>query len=524
MKRNRRIPVSLLSWMAAALLLTGRAAAASPGAAVPETESIAEAEQTAQTAPADTPESVGSSLPESGDTGEENPDEEEAELQGLFGWKSRPRLTVSLDGWRVGQAPNLPAVTGNAEDAPVLFVYRDAEGTIVPDIASAPAGEYTVTAFLEESEDYTAASARADFSITPAYMVTWRNADGTVLEIDKNVEPGALPHYDGPAPEKAGTAAYTYTFQGWDPAVTESGTVTGDTVFTAVFSSSLNRYPVDFLDDDGTVLRHAVYDYGTRAEDIVRPSAPVKGLTGEYAYTFQNWTPEIADVTGSAAYTAVYRRTPVQIYHPAESTRSYYSTLVEPCEGGTVQALPSESRPGTPVLLSVSPEDGYALDVLIVRGLGRVETLGLTAAGENRTFVMPAFDVSVTASFRKLDTADTGRLDTDTGETEETRTAGAETAAAQLARENGTESAVQEPAEAAAVETMQNTAQSAGNSAEKQEAPVVEQYALVRTGFSDVSGGAYYARAVKWAEETGVLPGVSETAFAPDRPCTRAQM
>ena len=42
--------------------------------------------------------------------------------------------------------------------------------------------------------------------------------------------------------------------------------------------------------------------------------------------------------------------------------------------------------------------------------------------------------------------------------------------------------------------------------------------------FTDVPADAYYAKAVAWAVENGVAKGVSETAFAPDAACTRAQI
>ena len=42
--------------------------------------------------------------------------------------------------------------------------------------------------------------------------------------------------------------------------------------------------------------------------------------------------------------------------------------------------------------------------------------------------------------------------------------------------------------------------------------------------FSDVSAGAYYYDAVKWAVENGVTEGTSATTFSPNASCTRAQM
>ena len=42
--------------------------------------------------------------------------------------------------------------------------------------------------------------------------------------------------------------------------------------------------------------------------------------------------------------------------------------------------------------------------------------------------------------------------------------------------------------------------------------------------FADISADAYYADAVLWAVENGVAKGMSSTAFAPDANCTRAQI
>ena len=44
------------------------------------------------------------------------------------------------------------------------------------------------------------------------------------------------------------------------------------------------------------------------------------------------------------------------------------------------------------------------------------------------------------------------------------------------------------------------------------------------SSFVDVSADAYYAKAVAWAVETGIVAGTSETTFGPDDPCTRAQI
>ena len=72
------------------------------------------------------------------------------------------------------------------------------------------------------------------------FTVTWRNYDGTVLEVDAKVPCGAIPSYDGAAPKRPSTSVYTYTFSGWKPALAP---VTEDVTYTASFSAGPNFGP-----------------------------------------------------------------------------------------------------------------------------------------------------------------------------------------------------------------------------------------------------------------------------------------
>lgn len=66
------------------------------------------------------------------------------------------------------------------------------------------------------------------------HTIVWKN-DNTVLETDENIEYGATPVYNGATPTKAEDDDNTYSFSGWEPAVT---TVKGDTTYTASFASA----------------------------------------------------------------------------------------------------------------------------------------------------------------------------------------------------------------------------------------------------------------------------------------------
>ena len=70
------------------------------------------------------------------------------------------------------------------------------------------------------------------------YTVTWKNADGTVLETDKLVKKGTMPSFDGGLPLMMSGGQLDYTFSGWTPAVEA---VSGSVVYTAVYSISSDK-------------------------------------------------------------------------------------------------------------------------------------------------------------------------------------------------------------------------------------------------------------------------------------------
>ena len=67
------------------------------------------------------------------------------------------------------------------------------------------------------------------------FTVTWKNYDGTVLEVDNIVKEGTLPTYDGTTPIKAEDEYCTYTWSGWNP---EVYAVNKDETYTATFTAN----------------------------------------------------------------------------------------------------------------------------------------------------------------------------------------------------------------------------------------------------------------------------------------------
>ena len=79
--------------------------------------------------------------------------------------------------------------------------------------------------------------------------ITWKNYDGSILEVDNNVPYGTMPSYDGATPIKESDNLYKYYFVGWTPEVEPASE---DTTYTAVFTSKEITYTVDFDLNGGT--------------------------------------------------------------------------------------------------------------------------------------------------------------------------------------------------------------------------------------------------------------------------------
>lgn len=136
------------------------------------------------------------------------------------------------------------------------------------------------------------------------YDIVFKNYDGTVLKT-YHLPYGALPEYDGAKPEKPANAQYTYTFAGWDSEVSE---VVGYTEYTAAFTSTVNKYTVQFVSEDGSeIYDEQILEYG--ATPVYKGKEPTKARTQQYTYSFKGWDKEIDIVTGNIVYSARFDAT-----------------------------------------------------------------------------------------------------------------------------------------------------------------------------------------------------------------------
>lgn len=122
------------------------------------------------------------------------------------------------------------------------------------------------------------------------FTITWKNIDGTVLEVDQNVSKGSLPTYNkgtptyGPIREEGATSGTSYYFSGWDSKLTE---VKEDKTYTATYTTKPN-YDVKWIDDKGNELYHLPYVVKDN-KPIYNKEFPRKEHIGDVYYAFSGW-------------------------------------------------------------------------------------------------------------------------------------------------------------------------------------------------------------------------------------------
>ncbi|MBQ9743367.1 MAG: InlB B-repeat-containing protein, partial [Ruminococcus sp.] len=126
------------------------------------------------------------------------------------------------------------------------------------------------------------------------FTVTFVDWDGTVLST-QSVRKGSAA-IAPETPTRAGDAQYSYTFAGWD---TDFSDIQGNITVTATYTETVNKYTVEFVDHDGTVLYAQSVEYGSAA---TAPAAPTRD-----GYEFTGWDTDFSNITTDTTVTAQYR-------------------------------------------------------------------------------------------------------------------------------------------------------------------------------------------------------------------------
>ncbi len=195
------------------------------------------------------------------------------------------------------------------------------------------------------------------------------------------------------------------------------------------------------------------------------------------------------------------------------STPRYAVTVPDKTENGSLSVSSKNAKKGSDVTITATPDKGYEVDDIVAKD-AKGNKLTLKDNGDGTyTFTMPASKVTVTAAFaeKKAEPIAPEKLFADVSAEEYYYEA------VKWASENGVTGGIGEnlfgaklPCTRAQIVTFLWRA--AGSPEPKG-----------MSGFVDVSADAYYAKAVAWAVEEGIVSGTSATTFNPDAVCTRAQ-
>lgn len=180
------------------------------------------------------------------------------------------------------------------------------------------------------------------------YMVTFENADGTVLQ-SGDVEKDTMPVYAGATPTKEQDDRYTYVFDKWFPELTS---VTGPATYKATYTSTSRVYRVTLNVNDGTIGENVTdYTYGTA---VTLPVPTKNGYKFEGCY-------DNAEFTGVAVTEISAAATGDKTYYAKWVAEQY--TITFNTDGGAFVETPISSYIyGTTATLPVPTKNGYKFE------------------------------------------------------------------------------------------------------------------------------------------------------------------
>ena len=295
-----------------------------------------------------------------------------------------------------------------------------------------------------------------------------------------------------------------YQFTDWyldDTKYDFNADVTGDMTLTAKWTA--NSYTITFDTDGGSAIDPITQGYGTT---IKAPTAPTK--TG---YTFAGWDRAIPATMPAENMTI-----------KANWTVNQYTITFDTDGGSTVAPITQDY--GTAITAPEAPTK-----------------IGYTFAGWNPEIpaTVPADNLTITAQWRYNGGSSDGSSSypiTIPGKTEN----GSVTVSPKSASAGSTVTITVKPDSGYVLETISVTDKNGndlkltdkGNGkytftmpTSKVEIKVtfMEDNSVLNF-FYDVPNDAYYYEAIKWAAENGITGGVGNSLFAPNQPCTRAQI
>ena len=340
---------------------------------------------------------------------------------------------------------------------------------------------------------------------------TWSSSDRDVLSVTDNGSAATVKAL------KVGTATITVTYESEKAIGTATATITVNqrqisvkvddkemTVGGALPTFTVTYGNFAFDDTADTVLEtktpSTAADGKTTGSFDITVEAPT--IKSNYADKYTVGTPQKGTLTVNAA------ENPPQPSSGSSSRPSYSVSTPGKTENGSVSADVKNAKKGSTVTITVKPEDGFKLADLTVTDKNG-NALALTDKGDGKyTFTMPAGKVEISAAFaEEIETSPFEDVAADAYYYEAVKWA------AEQGIAEGTGKGLFGPEGTCTRGQIVTFLWRAAGS------PVVN-YAM---DLADVDEDAYYAEAVRWALSEGVTSGTTDTTFAPDATCTRAQ-
>ena len=288
----------------------------------------------------------------------------------------------------------------------------------------------------------------------------------------------------------------------------------GDTITAIKDNSGTQSYLVLFNGNGGKAIASVTVPENT---PITLPTPIREGYEFEGWYDGDKLVESSYKVIAPVTLTAHWNKiSSGGAHHPeAGSTSSsdrYEITKPSKVENGSIKVSDSKAKKGNTVTITVTPDEGYELDKLAVYDEDG-DKIDLKDKGDGKfTFEMPKGDVEIEVSFALI-------------ENETVKANFADVAAdawyadaVQYVYENGMMSGTSETTFSPDLTTTRGMIVTILYRLENE--PAVTG----TTAFTDVAADQYYANAVAWAAQNGIVSGTTATTFAPNNAITREQM
>lgn len=275
---------------------------------------------------------------------------------------------------------------------------------------------------------------------------------------------------------------------------------------------TLSTSPTGYVTDFPTPSRdYFVFEgWFTTRTGGMKVDSDTKFLYGQTIYA--QWSRPIVGLTGVDSLT----------------TADYYTNSSSYTGNGTVSLSPQTGKVGENVYISVEAYSGYAVKEVLVTRMNTGVVLDVTSYGNgNYSFEQPGSAVRVTATFVKVasevPTVSTGKLNVPViGNMSPSTYADVNTTdwyyySVKFCYDRGLMSGMgdgffapeMETSRAMILQVLYNMAGSPEHQG---------------SSFQDVSPYEYYANAVSWGTESGIITGIGDNLFAPDMSMSREQL